>query len=196
MNHDPGTEAQIILPHTRYDERRTHGLMWCWHKDNTCLLIASVDDVPVYLDCANIKAMIKLYINAATESHRKAGFISTKITDAEEGWYLRAVNADPLMSHAEQSVCKGLECWPIFVFVLDLDTTKKILYVVIHTTGSRRACEVVRPDMERIVKRSPDVFVEVPGYLHVETAQRIFLAENVVESRNVGVVSEVIKVER
>lgn len=170
--------------------------MWCWHQDNPCLLIAPVDDVPIDLDCANIKAMIKLYINAAAESHRKAGFIGTKVTDAEEGWYLLAVNADSLMSHAEQSVCKGLEYWPIFVVVLDLDTTKKILYVVIHTTGSRRACEVVRPDMERIVKRGPDVFVEVPGYLHVETAQRIFLAENVVESRNVGVVSEVIKVER
>src|SRR4029077_15836409 len=100
------------------------------------------------------------------------------------------------MSHAEQSVRKGLECWPILVVVLDLDTAKKILYVVIHTTGSRRACEVVRPDMERIVKRGSDVFVEVPGYLHVETTQGIFLAENVVERRNVGVVSEVIKVER
>ena len=86
MNHYASTEAQVILPHTGYDERRPHCLMWRWHQDNPCLLIAPVDDVPVYLDCANIKAMIKFDVDATAESHCKAGFINMKITDAEDGW--------------------------------------------------------------------------------------------------------------
>jgi hypothetical protein len=47
--------------------------------------------------------------------------------------------------------------------------------------------------MERIVKVAP-THLEVAGQRQVKTAQRVFIAEYVVDSRNVSVTSEVVKI--
>ena len=113
MDHDADAEAQIVLPVARDDEGLPVGKC-------ADLLVASVNDVPIYLPGAYIKAVIQPYIQTAAKCHRKTSLVSMKIIHTKNDRQLRAVDIDLLLSKTEEHVPEWLEPRTVQGIVLEL----------------------------------------------------------------------------
>jgi|ERR1043166_7665006 len=148
VNYYPSTQAQIILPGSRYYERRSHGLMGSWDEDYSYLLVAPVDDVPVDLNRTHVETMIYFEINTATEGHGEARLPGVKVANAEHRRQLRAVDIHFLIGETKQCVPEGLEPWPIVRIVLDRDSTEDVVDCGIDCATPCRAGKIILTQMK------------------------------------------------
>ena len=127
VDHDAETDAQVILARSLYDKRCPYCLKRSRREDDSGLLIATIDDVPVDLNKSHIEPVVYLDIESATESHREARLVRVKVADTEKRRQLRAIDVEFLNGDAKEGVAEWLECRTIVSVVLHLYAAEKVL---------------------------------------------------------------------
>src|SRR6185503_73053 len=195
MDHDPDTQTQIVLTRTLYKEGRPDCLKRSWRQYDPRLLIAAIDDVPVYLNNSHIQSVVQLDVESATKSHRETRFIRMKVTDAEDRRQVRAIDVKFLNGDSEEGMPKRLECWSIFRIIFYLNAAEKVLQRRIDRPTSERTREIVLTQMERIVKLGPEVFVKVVAGRQIESTQSLLFTQHIVDCRTPGIACEIVNKE-
>ena len=126
VDDDPHTQSNVVLSRTRENEICAGRLMWRRHQQNSQLLVAAIDDVPINLGSTDIDPVVEPDVESAAESHREAGFVRMEIGKAKHRPQVWAINIDLLISDPEQSMRERFQaCVSLIVF--DLYAAEKIL---------------------------------------------------------------------
>ena len=147
MDHNTDTDTQVILARARDDEGCSNRLEGSWRKHDPRLLIATINNVPVDLNNAQVEPLIELNVESTTKGHRETRLICMKVADAEERRQLRAIDVYFLNGDPEQRVPKWLERWSIFGVVFYLNAAEEVLQCSINGAASERTSEFVFTQM-------------------------------------------------
>lgn len=112
VDDDPDAQTQIVLTRSGYNEWCPNCLKRSRREHDPGLLIAAIDDVPVYLDHTQVEPAVQLDVEPAAERHREARFVCMKVADAEDCRQVRTIDVELLHGNAEKCVSKRLEVGP------------------------------------------------------------------------------------
>src|SRR5215212_919083 len=196
VDHDPNTQAQVVLSRALYDEWRAYCLIRSWNQNNPGLLITPIDDVPVYLNNSQIESLVQLDIEAATKGHRKTRLIGMKVADAEYCGKLWAIDVHLLNSDAKKGMPKWLESWSIFGIVFYLNATEKVLERRIDRAASSRTRKIVFAEMKRVIKLGPYIFVEIDTSRQIKAAQGLLFSQDIIDCCVRCIAGEVVNIQR
>src|SRR6185503_3696313 len=185
----------IILTRTLYNEGCPYCLKRSWRQHDPRLLIATIDDVPVYLNNSHIEPIVELNVKPAAKSHREARLIRVKIADAEDRRQVWAIDVNFLNRDAEKRMPKRLECWSILRIIFHLNAAEEVLQCRIYGAASKRTAEIVFTQMERIVKLRSDVFMKVVTGCEIKSTQGLFFTQHIVDCRTSGIACEIVNKE-
>ena len=101
------------------------------------MLITASNYIPVCLHDPDVNAVVDLEINAASESHCKAGLIYVEVANSENKRQLWTVNIDLLRCDAEKGVREGPKGGPVRRIIFKLETSQKVLHRRVDGTASQ-----------------------------------------------------------